>query len=168
MMDAFQALAAGFGYPGPGSIEELKAAAAGIEEASIRKPFTRFVEKVTALGLEGWEELHTRTLDLSPVLVPYVGYAIWEDNYQRGAFLSDMQRAEREAGVDPHGELPDHLDPVLRYLAVAPEPIPGLLEILPQALATMSKNLKKAESANPYRFLLEAIAAVPIPVGGAA
>jgi len=166
-MSDLDALAAGFRYPGPGSLELLRSAADSVEDSSIRRSFRRFVDVIGSLGLEAWEEVHTRTLDLSPLFVPYVGYVIWEDSYRRGAFLADMQRVENEAGIDPLGELSDHLDPVLRYLAVTSDPLPGLVEVFPKALDRMVKALAKAEPDNPYRFLLEATRAVSMPVGGA-
>ena len=55
---------------------------------------------IAPLSLGEWEELHTRTLDLNPPAAPYVGYQIWGDSYQRGAFLAKMNRALVEAGVD--------------------------------------------------------------------
>ncbi|MEN8115118.1 MAG: nitrate reductase, partial [Actinomycetota bacterium] len=118
-----------------------------------------------------WEELHTRSLDLSPLFVPYVGWVTWGENYHRGAFMAEMKAALDEEGVEMNGELPDHLDPVLRYLAVADPPIPSLVEVFPTAVATMTKKLKETDDVSPYLHLLKAIAAeadtLKTPVGGA-
>jgi len=167
-MKDFALVAEGFGYPRPGRIEDLRAALDQIEAGGARKRFARFVDAMAELTLAEWEELHTRTLDLGPLFVPYVGYVVWGDNYHRGEFMAELKVAQEAAGVDPSGELPDHLEPVLRLLAVA-DPLPSsLLESLPKALDKMRSELKEAERDNPYRHLLAAIAEidVPAPVGG--
>lgn len=73
--------------------------------------------------------------------------------------MADLKRAQDAAGVDRAGELPDHLEPVLRYLAVSAAPLEDLVEILPRAVATMRKDLEKADESNPYRHVLAAAAA---------
>jgi nitrate reductase delta subunit len=130
----------------------------------------KFLGEIDDLDLAGWEELHTRTLDLAPIFAPYVGYVIWGDSYQRGEFMAAMKVAQDEAGIDRKGELPDHLDPLSRYLAVVDEPPPELVELFPQAIARMKKTLKAAEKGNPYRHVLraleEASGKLATPVGG--
>ncbi|MDF1594888.1 MAG: nitrate reductase [Acidimicrobiia bacterium] len=168
MMWDFAPLAEGFEYPRPGRLEELRAAMAKLDSAGVRRHFSHFIESVGDLSLAEWEELHTRTLDLGPLFVPYVGWVIWGDNYHRGEFMAELKVAQEEAGVDAGGELPDHLAPVLRLLAVA-GPVPAtLLEVLPTAVAKMRGELKEAERDNPYRHLLKAISEVDVPstVGG--
>ena len=122
------------------------------------------------MTLAEWEELHTRTLDLSPPVAPYVGHAIWGETYKRGEFMASLKRAEDAESVDLEGELPDHLLPVLLYLDVAAEPLPELVEVIGPALKRMRRDLEKAESKNPYVGLLDAIqaavrTAVDTPVG---
>ena len=124
-------LADAFCYPAPGRLEALQAGLAalppGRRQGRLSLPSSSSIGR---LSLGEWEELHTRTLDLNPPAAPYVGFQIWGESYQRGAFLSKMNRALAEAGVDPDGELPDHLIPVLRYLAATPDPLPELVEVL--------------------------------------
>jgi nitrate reductase delta subunit len=120
----------------------------------------KFVDAIGRLTLEQWEELHTVTLDLSPLFVPYVGHVVWGENYRRGAFMADLARAQTAAGVDAAGELPDHLEPILRYLDAGPSPMSDLVEILPQALARMIGDLHSADAKNPYRHVLRAVSAV--------
>ncbi|MBK5266222.1 MAG: hypothetical protein JJE47_02200 [Acidimicrobiia bacterium] len=74
--------------------------------------------------------------------------------------MADLKRDMERVGIDLHGELPDHLDPVLRYLDATPSPLPDLIVDLPKAVGIMRTTLKKAESANPYRHLLAATADV--------
>ena len=109
-----------------------------------------FVERIERLSLGEWEELHTRTLDLNPPAAPYVGYQIWGDSYQRGAFMARMNRALAEAGVDAGRRAARSPGAVLRYLAAALTPLPELVEVLGPALDRMLAALREAEPDNPY------------------
>lgn len=171
MIPAADALAVAFRYPEPGAAERLGEAVERVPAGPIRRHLQDFVDAVTALPLSRWEELHTATLDLGPRFAPYVGHAIWADNYQRGAFMAELAAAQQAAGVDPGGELPDHVEPVLRYLAVAESPLDELTEILPRSLRLMEQSLTRSEPDNPYRSLLEACIALtadlrPLTIGG--
>ena len=170
-MNSFDAIAMSFRYPGPGSLDEVRVAWEGLPPSAVRRSLLKFLSEIETLDLSGWEELHTRTLDLAPVFAPYVGYVIWGDSYQRGEFMAAMKVAQDEVGIERDGELPDHLDPVSRYLAAAYEPDPGLVELFPTAIEKMQKTLKAAEKRNPYRHILraleEAVGLLPSPVGGA-
>lgn len=153
-------VALGLSYPHPGAAEVLQSTVDAMPNGRVRESMSLFSAAVGSLPVEEWEELHTRTLDLSPLFVPYVGHQAWGDSYRRGAFMADLQRAQWEAEVDQQGELPDHLIPVLRYLAVDGTPLADLVEVLPAAVASMRKELAKAEPDNPYRYLLEAVAEI--------
>jgi nitrate reductase delta subunit len=153
-MRAASVVAMGFRYPAPGRLEELLAAVASLEEGPVRREMERLLAAVAALELGEWEELHTRTLDLSPLFVPYVGHVTWGESYRRGEFMAELAGGMREAGVDPDGELPDHLGPVLRLLELRPSP--DLVEVVAEAIGKMDKELAKAEADNPYRHLLSA------------
>ncbi len=170
-MQDFARLATAFQYPTPDRLAELERTAADMENGSAKRQFRAFVKELQGLSLAEWEELHTRSLDLSPLFVPYVGWVTWGENYQRGEFMAEMKAALAFQGIPMNGELPDHLDPVLRYLAVADPPLPSLVEVFPAAVATMTKKLKEADDTSPYLYLLKAIAAVAdtlkSPVGGA-
>jgi nitrate reductase delta subunit len=152
----YSILAESFRYPAPGRLEELER---GLESFSgdARKGFAAFLKGIQKLSLSEWEELYTPTWDLNPVAAPYVGYQTWGENYQRGNFMANLNRELLAAGIDCDGELPDHLIPVLRYLAAAPAPLPELLEIWPAAIERIAAALKKADSGNPYVRLLESI-----------
>ena len=155
-MNSFEALATAYRYPRPGHMEELQEAVAAMPPGTARRSYQKFTSLMAQLTLSEWEELHTRTLDLSPLFAPYIGFITWGENYHRGAFLASMNRAEYEAGIDPDGELADHLDPVLRYLGKVEKPLAELTEVVGPAVAKMHKALKKAEPNNPYIHLLAA------------
>ncbi len=158
MANQYTLLAMAFRYPAPGRLAELQEGLKGLPEEAedVKGALQVFLGKVGRLSLGEWEELHTRTLDLNPLAAPYVGFQTWGETYLRGVFLSRMAQALAENGIDPEGELPDHLAPVLRYLGQAPEPLPELVEVLGPAVQRMKAVLGRADPGNPYLDLLEA------------
>jgi nitrate reductase molybdenum cofactor assembly chaperone NarJ/NarW len=156
---AYGVLADAFAYPAPGRLAALRSASAGLPNGAAKDAYAAFIRGIEQLSLGAWEELHTRTLDLNPPAAPYIGYQMWGDSYQRGAFLSKMSRALAEAGVDTQGELPDHVAPCLRYLAVTPGPLPDLIGEFGPAVDRMLRALREAQPDNPYVSLLQAVQA---------
>ena len=150
-------LAEALRYPAPGRLQNLVAGLADFPSDSAKASLEGFLNKIDCLSLTEWEELYTRTLDLNPLAAPYIGFQVWGESYQRGVFLSKMAREMATTGVDLEGELPDHLIPVLRYLAMTSLPIPELVEVIDPALRRMLAVLRKAEPENPYIDLLEAV-----------
>ena len=148
-------LAEAFRYPRPGLLEQLEAGLAESAQSPARNGLAAFVKKIGALSLAEWEELATRTLDLSPAAAPYVGFQIWGESYQRGEFMAKLNRAMADLDIDPEGELPDHLVPILRYLAVADPPIPELTENFETAVNRMIAVLREKDKGNPYVHLFE-------------
>jgi nitrate reductase delta subunit len=150
-------LAEAFRYPRPGLLERLEAGLAEAAPGPARSGLAAFVKKISALSLAEWEELATRTLDLSPAAAPYVGFQIWGESYQRGEFMAKLNRAMADLEIDLEGELPDHLVPILRYLAVAEQPLPELLEHFAPAVERMIAVLREKDRDNPYLHLFEAV-----------
>ena len=68
------------------------------------------------LGSTELEELYTRTFDINPVCSLEVGWHLFGEDYNRGAFLVRMRGLLREHGIEEGAELPDHLESVLRVL----------------------------------------------------
>ncbi len=155
-MNIYALLAQSLVYPYEGLLGELRAGAAAAGKGPAQREFAAFLKGISRLGLAAWEELATRTLDLNPAAAPYVGFQVWGDSYQRGAFMAKLNRAEAELDIDPGGELPDHLVPVLRYLAAADPPLPELAEHLETALERMIAIVREKERGNPYVHVYEA------------
>jgi nitrate reductase molybdenum cofactor assembly chaperone NarJ/NarW len=145
-----------FRYPISGRLETFEL---GLQTFSgeTRRDYAAFVKGIQKLTLAEWEELYTLTWDLNPLAAPYLGYQIWGENYQRGNFMALINNALLAVGVETDGELPDHLIPILRYLAVSPDPLAELCEILPVALEKILAALRKADPANPYIHLMESL-----------
>ncbi len=156
MMGAGAAIASCLAYPNGERITELAVAVGELPDGKVRTRLERFVAEVAQLGLGEWEELHTRTLDLSPHFVPYVGHVVWGESYKRGAFMAELKREMEATGVDVGGELPDHLAPILHYLDETAAPHEELVEVLPGAVHRMIKELKKSDAGNPYLHVLGA------------
>ncbi len=159
-MRAPEVVALGFRYPTPFQLDELREAVASSLRGVVRIRMGDFLGELEAMELGEWEELHTSTLDLSPKFVPYIGHVAWGENYRRGEFMADLKRDMERCGVDLLGELPDHIEPVLRYLAATDAPLVDLLGIIGESVSTMRSTLVKADSKNPYRHLLSAASGV--------
>ena len=170
-MRAAAVVALGYDYPSESSLPRLRQAVEADLQGTAQRRMRRFVSAIEKLTLTEWEELHTRTLDLSPLFVPYVGHVIWGENYRRGEFMADLKRQMELCDVDLRGELPDHIGTVLRYLAVAPNPFVDLVTVLPEAVNSMRSAIRIAESSNPYRHVVGATQSVvenetPVSIGG--
>lgn len=157
-MDPIPLYAKAFRYPYPGQMDELHAEVDKIRNAPGGKTFAKYVNALHKLSLSEQEELYTRTLDLSPLSAPYVGYHIWGETYNRGEFMANLNREMKLYNIDLEGELPDHLLPILRYMQVTVAPMPELMSVLEQSLNAMHKSLKKEDAKNPYLYVFEALA----------
>lgn len=153
---AFILLAEAFRYPVPGHREALEKAAQLLPAGKEKALIGAFLDHIRRISLGAWEELHTRTLDLNPPAAPYIGFQTWGESYQRGEFLSKMNAVLMQAGIDLDGELPDHLTPVFRYLALIQDPLPELTEVIAPALQRMAAALRGADASNPYLDVFEA------------
>ncbi len=155
-MNTLNLLALVFRYPRAGSLESISSAVSRLPRGGVKASLERFLKAISKLTPGEWEELYSRTLDLTPLSAPYVGYAIYGEDYRRGVFMAALNRAYAEAGVDAQGELPDHLVPVFEYLARTPNPLPELLEVLEPSVRKIHQTLKTLEPRNPYVAGLEA------------
>ena len=169
-METSELVALGFRYPTPTAAAELSRLIDAETNVEVKRHMQRFISEVGSLPLGEWEEIHTDTLDLDPKFVPYVGHVAWGENYRRGAFMADLVAAMAEADLDLGGELPDHIEPILRYLAATDEPLDDLVEVLPGVIAEMNSVLKTALPDSPYCHLLAATLACagnrPVTIGG--
>jgi nitrate reductase delta subunit len=155
-----EVVALGYRYPDPAGFEVMAEAVEVELTGAVQRRMRRFVRAIGLLSQVQREEQHTRTLDLSPVFVPYVGHAIWGENYRRGEFMADLTHDMELHGVDLGGELPDHIEPVLRYLAVTSSPLPDLMDVLGAAVDHMNSTLRSNEPSSPYRHLIGATKAL--------
>ena len=156
-MDNLSLLAEALRYPRPGQIDELYTKITTLNGQFGNKTFAKFLAQIQSLSLSEQEELYTRTLDLSPLAAPYVGYQIWGESYKRGEFMAALNHEMKANKIDLEGELPDHLRPILQYLSISSSPLPELIEVLEKSIKKMRDSLKKTEKDNPFLLLFDAI-----------
>ncbi len=150
-----QTLAHAYQYPTAGSTKALWERVDALPKTRAKDLLERFLKAISELKLSEREELYTRTLELTPLTAPYIGYAVYGEDYRRGRLMAELNAAYLGLGIDTAGEIPDHLIPVLRYLAAAETPLPELLQLLGPALHQIAHTLKTLEPQNPYLLLLE-------------
>ena len=163
---ALDALAPLFAYPSEGFALRAAEAAAALrgaapEAAPLLDPFLLHVRDASASALE---EGHTRTFDWSATCSLELGWHLYGEQYDRGAFLVAMRSRLRAVGVEEGVDLPDHVGACLRWVARAERAEAGVFArsaILP-ALARVLGGLAKDASpaAAPYAALVRATQAL--------
>jgi nitrate reductase molybdenum cofactor assembly chaperone NarJ/NarW len=156
--EKFDALAALLVYPGAdyaARVDHCREALRG--DAESLQLLENSAATVTPLPLEARQELFIQTFDLSPVCTLEVGWHLYGENYDRGAFLVRMRQQMREHGVAESDELPDHLTHVLQVLGrMEPGAQCEFAErfVLP-ALAKMMAGFKS--KGNPFEHVMNVI-----------
>lgn len=164
--DVFDALAELLEYPGDGHERRAaRARAVLVEQApDLAARLAPFLGRLTQGGPAEAEELYTRTFDWSPERALEVGWHLYGEQYDRGAFLVRMRELLRAHGVEEGAELPDRLGTLLRLLGRLPAD--GACDLAARALRPGLERMQAgfaSEPDNPYRAVLEAVAAVLPP-----
>ncbi|MEX2116902.1 MAG: molecular chaperone TorD family protein [Bacteroidota bacterium] len=154
-------------YPGPEYDVLVQKCCSGIAadcqgsgEDSVPTFLGEFRTRVAGRERGDLEDLYTRTFDLNPVCSLDVGWHLYAENYDRGAFLVTMRGELRRHGIAEMTELPDHLPLVLKLLSRMPmEERTALIgeSILP-AMKKMIDGFR--ESDNPFLLLVKAVEAI--------
>lgn len=158
----FDRLAELLAYPGP----DLACAAEETRDLlEQREPeaaahAAAFLEAVEPLSREELEELYTRTFDLNPVCALDVGWHLFGEAYERGAFLVRMRELLARTGLVEGTELPDHLTSVVpAFGRMEPEEAAGFAAShLRPALDKMLAGFQGKD--NPYEHALRAVVAL--------
>jgi nitrate reductase assembly molybdenum cofactor insertion protein NarJ len=146
-------------YPQPGFHESLRIC---LEEMYLAESdgcdhLQLFVDDVADKDIEELEELFTRTFDINTKCALEVGWQLYAENYERGAFIVHMRQALRRLDIAETSELPDHLSQVLRALGRMDEVEANSFAsgyVVP-AMDKMFSGLKGLE--NPYIKVLKTI-----------
>lgn len=146
-------------YPGPDSgIDVMHAIDAVVELMPDTAVALAELRRVAEAGPPHvLEELFCRTFDNNADRALEVGWQIWGENYDRGAFLVKMRDLMRRTGVTESAELPDHLSHALKVLGRLDEQSARTLAaaaVYP-AVQKMTKAFEGEE--HPYRGVLETV-----------
>lgn len=146
-------------YPGPGFERDLVAARTALEaeHEGAARLLAQFIEAAQPRSMAELEEQFTRTFDVNPLVTLEVGWHMFGEQYERGAFLVYMRDQLRRVGLPESTELPDHLTHMLRLIGRVDDEGAGMLtrEAVRPGLDKMLSGL--ADTDNPYRWVLEAI-----------
>jgi len=110
-MDALTRLGSLFAHPDEGYAARARAAAVA------HPPLASFASHANALGTAALQERFVTTFDLNPAAALEVGWHLFGEQYERGAFLVMLRDRLRAAHISEAGELPDHLQHVLSLVA---------------------------------------------------
>lgn len=164
---ALQALADLLSYPDEAGAARARAA---LDVLSADAPALRAMVEPLARALEdepeaSLEEAYARTFDWNPTGSLDLGWHLFGERYERGAFLADLRGRLRSAGVEEGEELPDHLPTCLRLVArLGREAAPLACEALVPALARLRIGLK--DSTVPWVAALSAAESALRAMGG--
>ncbi len=129
-----------------------------------RESFEAFRAGMAPLSATQQEELYTRTFDINPQCSLEIGWQIYGESYDRGAFLVKMKAALNEQGIEATTELPDHLPQMIRLFArVDPKRMRDLaIGFLEPGITKMISGFSQSKS--PYLHLMKAANAVVIEI----
>ena len=117
--DTLRGLAVLLSYPGPGLPAHAAECAARLaaDRPAAAERLDRFAAFARDAGAAALEEAYTAAFDLAPLCSPYVGDQLFGAGRERSYLLSGLRVLQREAGIAPGPELPDHVAEVLRLVA---------------------------------------------------
>ena len=148
-------LAALLEYPTAAFLTTLKdCLASGASDSDV----ARFAHGVEGLSLERLQELYVDTFDLDPSCTLDLGWHLYGDTYERGAFLARLRADLRDAGIAESQELPDHLPAIIALLdRLEPARAAELRALVRPALERLHAALDAR--GNPYAYLLNDVVA---------
>jgi nitrate reductase delta subunit len=103
------------------------------------------------------QERYVETFDLNPACALDVGWHLYGETPERGAFLSRLREDLARAGVEERGDLPDHLPTLLRLIPREDDQAASALADLIAPAVTRLRDVLAAEG-NPFADVLATIA----------
>jgi len=139
-----------------------------IESRNCSKETTLYLEEfksyVEDYKIHELEEIYTRTFDIKGQCCLDLGYVLFGEDYKRGDFLVNIQKMQKDNGVDTGVELPDHLTNILKLLNALGESKDLVVQkkliekIVMPAITKMLQNFpKKCSKNNYYGNVLKAV-----------
>ncbi len=119
-----------------------------------------FASATATVSPDEMEELYTRTFDINPISSLEIGWHLYGEAYERGAFLVKMRDLLRRHNVPESTELPDHLVHALEVLSKMEEEEanPFITACVLPAVRKMLDGFSKQST--PYEHVLRALLAV--------
>jgi nitrate reductase delta subunit len=149
------------GYPGPAVAAEGAECAAALAPAhpAAAERIARFA--AFARDRAAAEEAYTSAFDLAPLASPYVGDQLFGESRERALLMAWLRELQRDAGLVPGTELPDHVSEILRLVASG---LPADVgdDLARDALVPAARKMLAALEAarHPYADVLGAVLAV--------
>jgi nitrate reductase delta subunit len=132
----------------------------GDPQSDFSNHLSAFISATENLSSTDMEELYTRTFDINPISSLEIGWHLYGEAYERGAFLVKMRDMLRQYGVPESTELPDHLVHVLHLLAKMDDGEADAF-INSNLLPALRKMLDGfAKQSTPYEHVLRALLAL--------
>lgn len=148
-------------YPAREYVDDIDRLTAAVEpvDPAAAAGLAAFADSLRGRTVEALQELYTQTFDMNPVCALEVGWHLFGEDYERGAFLVRMREALRARDIDEGSELPDHLASMLQLAARSgpADADPLITRALLPATAKILENLQAADS--PFVPLLAAVRA---------
>lgn len=115
--DLLDLLAAVVDYPDEHLPAVVAQAALQASAPAVTAPLESFAEVLDQLSIDELREHYVTTFDFAPSCSLEVGVHLYGDTPERGAFLVRLLDGMRRIGIEPKGQLPDHLTCVLALIA---------------------------------------------------
>ena len=116
MTTTWQALARLCRYPDDDMRPEMRAMIAGLEEEASSR-IREFLEATDHVALEDLQEQYTVAFDFDPACALDIGWHLFGESPERGAFLAALSEDLQSAGLPGSRELPDHLTNILALVS---------------------------------------------------
>ena len=124
----------------------------------------RFADAIARPSIGELQEQYTETFDLSPACALDLGWHLFGEAHERGAFMAALREDLRRAGVPETAELPDHLTHVLALVGrEQPARAAALAALVAPAIETVHRALGARGS--PYVHVLAALREVVAGLG---
>ena len=116
-----------------------------------------FAQYLSGKTNEQLEETFCHTFDNNQTAALEVGWHVFGESYERGAFLVKMRELLRDSGLSEGQELPDHMSHVLSVLGTIDEGLARDLAVNAAAPAAKKICVSLAAGDNPYESVLDAV-----------
>lgn len=157
-LNAIAAAGRALQYPAAGYAENLQqlAALCATLECPQALALQELADRASSSTVESLQELFTQTFDLTPACALEVGWHLYGDEYERGAFMVRMREQLRHHQIEEGTELPDHLASLLELVARVPDETGALIDdALVPAIGKMLAGLEK--NASPFHSIMAAL-----------